>query len=396
MAAYNQIEIFEQSQKWFDQLPLEWKNWLEENLEKGCGVEQLVDVLKANGFEPKFEMNDLKFQTLLDHDQEWIIEQVLNEVTSSEIIKILIEQGHDGLKVKEYLNNLENNKLYKILKKKHHQLKKREWLIETVDQLAQLNSDYSKKIPSITAPNFSDFVKGYYSQHRPVILKKGIEHWPALHKWSPQYFASKFGHHLVEVQMNRNLDEQFERHSPSLKQKMKMSEFVSKVMSVDASNDFYMTANNASNSHQMLQELFSDIENFADGYCDLALKDDRSFLWFGPKGTFTPLHHDLTNNMLVQIYGSKKVTLIPALQVPHLYNDHWVFSELSDTNKIDFEKYPLTKSITPVECILNAGEALFIPIGWWHSVESLDVSISISFTHFNAPNHYIDRFPKEV
>ena len=38
-----------------------------------------------------------------------------------------------------------------------------------------------------------------------------------------------------------------------------------------------MTANNASNSHQMLQELFSDIDDFADGYCDLALKDDRSF-----------------------------------------------------------------------------------------------------------------------
>ncbi|NUG52732.1 cupin-like domain-containing protein, partial [Acinetobacter lactucae] len=68
----------------------------------------------------------------------------------------------------------------------------------------------------------------------------------------------------------------------------------------------------------------------------------------------------------------------------------------SNANKIDFEKYPLAKSITPVECILNAGDALFIPIGWWHSVESLDVSISISFTHFKAPNHYVDRFPKEV
>lgn len=396
MAAYNQIEIFEQSKKWFDQLPLEWKNWLEENLEKGCGIEQLVEVLKANGFGPKLKVNDLNLQTLSDHDQEWIIEQVLNEVTSAEIIKKLIEKGHDGLEVKEYLNNLENNQLYKILKKKHHQLKKREWLIETVDELAQLNSDYSKKVPSITAPSFSDFMKDYYSQHRPVILKNGIEHWPALRKWSPEYFASQFGQHLVEVQMNRTKDEQFERHSPSLKQKMKMSEFVSKVMSVDASNDFYMTANNATNSHQMLQELFLDIDDFAEGYCDLALKDGRSFLWFGPKGTFTPLHHDLTNNMLVQIYGRKKVTLIPALQVPHLYNDHWVFSELSNANKIDFEKYPLAKSITPVECILNAGDALFIPIGWWHSVESLDISISISFTHFKAPNHYVDRFPKEV
>ncbi|WP_087087402.1 cupin-like domain-containing protein [Acinetobacter pittii] len=396
MAAYNQIEIFEQSKKWFDQLPFEWKNWLEENLEKGCGIEQLVEVLKANGFGPKLKVNDLNLQTLSDYDQEWIIEQVLNEVTSAEIIKILIEKGHDGLKIKEYLNNLENNQLYKILKKKHHQLKKREWLIETVDQLAQLNSGYSKKIPSIKAPSFSDFMKDYYSQHRPVILKNGIEHWPALRKWSPEYLALQFGQHLVEVQMNRNKDEHFERHSPSLKQKMKMSEFVSKVMSVDASNDFYMTANNATNSHQMLQELFLDIDDFAEGYCDLALKDGRSFLWFGPKGTFTPLHHDLTNNMLVQIYGRKKVTLIPALQVPHLYNDHWVFSELSNANKIDLEKYPLAKSITPVECILNAGDALFIPIGWWHSVESLDVSISISFTHFKAPNHYVNRFPKEV
>lgn len=143
--------------------------------------------------------------------------------------------------------------------------------------MAQLNSGYSEEIPSITAPQFSSFIKDYYSQHRPVILKEGIEHWPALHKWSPQYFASKFGLHSVEVQMNRNLDEQFERHSPSLKQKMKMSEFVSKVMSVDASNDFYMTANNATNSHQMLQELFLDIGDFAEGYCDLALKDERSF-----------------------------------------------------------------------------------------------------------------------
>ena len=160
-------------------------------------------------------------------------------------------------------------------------------------------------------------------------------------------------------------------------------------------NDFYMTANNASQNQNITKVLYQDIADFGHGYCDLSLQDQLCFLWFGPKGTFTPIHHDLTNNMLVQIYGRKKVTLIPALQTPHIYNDLWVFSQLKDPNQIDVEQYPLAKKLTPIECILEPGEALFIPIGWWHAVESLDVSISVSFTHFNAPNQFYLNFPKE-
>jgi ribosomal protein L16 Arg81 hydroxylase len=39
------------------------------------------------------------------------------------------------------------------------------------------------------------------------------------------------------------------------------------------------------------------------------------------------------------------------------------------------------------EALVEPGEILFIPIGWWHAVRSLDVSMSLSFTNlrFNDP-----------
>ena len=97
--------------------------------------------------------------------------------------------------------------------------------------------------------------------------------------------------------------------------------------------------------------------------------------------------------MTVQILGKKKVTLIPAFQVPSLYNDKGVYSAI-DFPEVDMKKYPLMANATPMEIIIEPGDALFIPIGWWHCVESLDVSISLSFTNFNIENAFSNDFPR--
>jgi len=224
-------------------------------------------------------------------------------------------------------------------------------------------------------------------------LTGAVEHWDALKKWSPQYFKKVVGNQEIEVQSNREQDPLFERNSIKHKTKMNMNDYVDLIESNGQSNNVYMTANNAKASQTSLAELFKDIGDF-HGYTDHRQMAERSFIWFGAKGTFTPLHHDLTNNFLVQIYGKKKVTLIPALQVPYLYNDVAVFSQIADPNQPRLtEAFPDFKHCSKIECILNEGETLFIPLGWWHSVESLDISISISFTHFKIDNGGAESFP---
>ena len=40
------------------------------------------------------------------------------------------------------------------------------------------------------------------------------------------------------------------------------------------------------------------------------------------------------------------------------------------------------------ELTLEAGEALFIPAGWWHHIRALSVSISLGVNHFACENDF--------
>lgn len=213
------------------------------------------------------------------------------------------------------------------------------------DFLSALDKRYSTNIEQRSTPRFKEFVREYYSKYLPVILTNGFDHWPARDRWNPAYFVEHVGEKQVEVQFNRSQDKQYECNSRKYKQKMRMAEFCHLVTEGSESNDYYLTANNNQASLSELSELFEDVGDFGNGYRTLETIKTRSHLWFGPKGAFTPLHHDLTNNMLVQIYGRKNLTLIPTFQVPHVYNDNHVYSA-TDFPGADIDRFPemLTQS----------------------------------------------------
>ncbi|MEQ5837730.1 cupin-like domain-containing protein [Marinobacter sp. NFXS9] len=326
--------------------------------------------------------------------REWMAGQVIAGVRRPEIQNVLREQGYSDLDIGAELLLIEDHPFIKAGQKSHHLLQKRNWLLQTADALGRLDRHYAGEIEVRQVPDFQTFVEQYYSKMRPVVLKGGVDHWPALKLWTPEYFREKVGLAEVEIQHGRDSDPDYERNARAHKKRVLMSDFVDMVTQGGATNDYYMTAGNTQKSLEGIEALFQDIGDFYQGYRKPETWYRQNLLWFGPKGTFTPLHHDLTNNMLVQLYGRKKVTIYPAFQVPYMYNDKGVFSAIN-IRKLESRNYPLFKKAMGMEVVLEPGDAIFLPISSWHMVESLDNSISITFTDFNIKNRLYHDFPRE-
>jgi len=146
-----------------------------------------------------------------------------------------------------------------------------------------------------------------------------------------------------------------------------------------------MTANNTSINRAVLPELWQDIGRIPE-YLDPSSVDD-GFLWCGPAGTRTPLHHDLTNNLMAQVIGRKRIKLIPAWELPYIYNNRHCYTSV-DGNNVDFDQFPLMRDVQILECELHPGELLFLPVGCWHYVEGIDATVTVSFTNFQLTNNF--------
>lgn len=330
---------------------------------------------------------------MTDSARQWLASQMMRGVSSSAIHLQLRQQGYSDIEIRAEIKLAQQHPYIKAGKNIAHVLDKRNWLLETNNAIASLDERYCTKIEVRETPAVEVFIRDYYSKQLPVVFTDGISHWPALNKWTPGYFAGQCGDAEIEVQFGRESDPLYERNARQLKRTMTMREYTELVMQGGDSNDYYMTARNTKNSKRGIEKLFEDVGDFGpvdnggNGYRDANTIKESNLLWFGPKGTVTPIHHDLTNNMLVQIYGRKKVTLIPSFQVPNMYNDKSVYSQVDYPNH-DEDKFPLMKNVHAMEVVLNPGDAIFIPIAWWHRVESLDVSVSLTFTDFIEANWY--------
>jgi len=101
--------------------------------------------------------------------------------------------------------------------------------------------------------------------------------------------------------------------------------------------------------------------------------------WIGPAGTVTPLHCDYDDNIFAQIWGSKRIFLSPPHHDEFLYPSEAnaiLFGSPFDPEAPDFDKFPLARQASMVECIVHPGDMLYVPAGWYHQVRALTFSLS--------------------
>jgi ribosomal protein L16 Arg81 hydroxylase len=258
-------------------------------------------------------------------------------------------------------------------------LRKLEWLLNMYGELDS-QAPSSGIIERKKNVSREDFFRNYYRANRPVILTDIMRNWRALSLWTPDYLKDRFGHAEIEIMDGRDSDPLYEINGRDHVRSALFGDYIDKVLKNGESNDYYMVANNYVLDKEPLRELLNDIEIFPE-YLDQNNISKKVSFWFGPKGTITPLHHDISNVFMAQVRGRKLVKLIPSYQLHMVYNHLGVYSEV-DCEHPNYLKHPLFQKVDVMSVTLEPGEALFIPVGWWHYVRALDVSMTISFINF--------------
>jgi hypothetical protein len=266
---------------------------------------------------------------------------------------------------------------------KDWQSEKQLWVLKALKNQRRLLPE-TQGIYKVEGISAEDFLRDHYATNCPVVLSSVAVDWTATKNWSPEYLRDKVGIANVIYQGDRDADADFETRKDDHLRQAPFSDFLDSIAS-GSGNNAYLTAYNSGPNVAALSPLMEDL-----GRLDELLihEPDRleAMLWIGPEGTFTPLHHDLTNNLLVQLRGRKRVIMASPLDTPNLYNSLHVFSDIKDVTKAKFTDFPALESVNFIDFTLEAGDALFIPIGWWHQVTSLDFSVSATYTNFRWPN----------
>jgi len=330
---------------------------------------------------------------LTDNWRRWIAENFLIGVAPETIAKVLVDHGISAERASEELTAVRADPYLGAGDWIAQRLRKLESTLDALRCMRQLGGADSP-VPRRGEISAEQFLTDHYTASRPVVLTDLAAGWPAMRVWTPDYLKRIVGEEVIEVMTAREADVQYELNLEDHRTSMRFSEYVDLVMSQGPTNDFYMVANNRFLDHPGTADLWPD---FDPGCAILNAADapGRVFFWFGPDGTVTPLHHDLMNVLLVQIRGTKKVTLIPAAESHLVYNEMAVYSPV-DPEVPDDGRYPRFAGCTRHIVELRPREALFIPVGWWHHVRSIDKCISLSFTNFAFLNEFQWSLPSIV
>jgi hypothetical protein len=109
-------------------------------------------------------------------------------------------------------------------------------------------------------------------------------------------------------------------------------------------------------------------------------------LWISHRGVFTQSHFDELENFNIALEGRKRFILLPPgfreyypRSVLRGFGDK---SRAFDFGDVDPARFPrlAAKLAQRRELTLEAGQMLYLPLGWWHQAESLDeMNINMNF-----------------
>jgi hypothetical protein len=215
-----------------------------------------------------------------------------------------------------------------------------------------------------------DFINNYLNPRKPLVIRKATESWPALQKWTFEYLKETVGDQIVplyEADPSKPIN--------ASAAEMKFGDYIDLIQKEPTDLRIFLFdpikhAPGLLNDYRSPKDLMG---GFLDKYPNM---------FFGGAGSVTFLHYDidLAHIFHTHFQGRKPVILFDNKWKERLYCIPFATYALEDYDieNPDFSKFPALDGIEGQETILEHGDTLFMPTGFWHWMKYLDGSFSIS------------------
>lgn len=240
----------------------------------------------------------------------------------------------------------------------------------------------SKPVEECTSLDSKTFKTNYFNKRKPVLIKGLAKQWGATRKWNFDFLLN-----LKEDREIQLLSDNFIQDDNRYK-KASFKEYIQKLKDAEHTNgrvkDYLTTLD--------IFEYFPHLKKDIDfSLFEKHTKANTITAWIGPRGTISGFHADTANNMYAQIKGRKMFIICSTESNKNMYpSNKYIYAATAsqvDINSFNPEKFPDFMNIAFKVAILEPGDILYLPQKWWHYVQSLDTSISIS--NFGYTNYEV-------
>ncbi len=227
----------------------------------------------------------------------------------------------------------------------------------------------SYDVPVLDDPTSSEF-EDLVRNGRPVVLRGPTSGWPAIENWTLEYLRKTAGHRTVPIEFYPDGS----WYGNWTTAQLRLDRYIDLLESPGDPEMCYLAQ---AKVDECLPELIDDIPAPA-----MVPEGAGAGIFLGRDSVTACHYHSRDEALLCQIGGRKKVTLYAPEDYRNLSYAH-PFSYRYNFSDIDFsdEQRPAgpLRRAQPYECVLEAGDCLFIPLYWSHLTENQDLSMSVTF-----------------
>lgn len=234
-------------------------------------------------------------------------------------------------------------------------------------------------VPVVNYITKKDFINNYYNTKTPLIIKDLAKQWPAYNKWNWDYFKLLVGD--KKVALYNNIKSNAYTPINTADDYKLFSEYIDMISRGPAGWRIFLF-NIFDHAPQLIND-FTWPEDLMTGFVK-----KYPMLFTGGASSITHMHFDidLSHILHTQFIGKKRVLLFPYEEQYNLYRKPFEVLSLVDfsnyyddvNSKVDYNKFPALKNAKGYEVILEHGDTLFMPAGFWHHMEYLESGFAMS------------------